>query len=280
MQFIKAAAIGVGLACAMSTPATAGCGEQVSACEVDQGSYHVKLPVGTVKGTIFYIHGFGGSGAGALRSKDWVDTALARGYALIAPDGLPYSQGRGKGWSFIPGRPVQRNERSFFASIRQDASERFDLDPQSMILSGFSIGGSMTSYIACDAPGDFTAYAPVAGGFWRPHPTECAGPVRLFHTHGWTDGTVPLEGRVLRGGDATNPDALMQGDVFYTIGMWRQVNECHQLRADRFITKGAFLRRAWDRCADGSALEFALFPGGHVVPEGWASMMLDWYEAL
>ncbi|MGC3938168.1 alpha/beta hydrolase family esterase [Roseobacter sp. EG26] len=260
--------------------ATAGCGASADPCEINLGAYHVRLPDGEIKGAILYIHGYGGSGAGALRPKDWVNTALARGYALIAPDGIPYAEGRGRGWSFIPGRRILRDEPVFLAAVRDDAARRFGFDPDQVILSGFSIGGSMTSYMACQQPDAFAAYAPVAGGFWRPHPTECAGAVRLLHTHGWTDGTVPLEGRVLRGEDSTDPGALMQGDIFYTLRMWREVNACNQLRADRFVTKGAFMRRAWDRCADGSALEFALFPGGHVVPDGWAEMMLDWYEGL
>ncbi|WP_299403570.1 polyhydroxybutyrate depolymerase [uncultured Roseobacter sp.] len=260
--------------------AQAGCGESADACAVDLGTYHARVPDGPVKGAILYLHGFGGTGNGALRPNDWVDTALDRGYVLIAPDGLPYAEGRGRGWSFIPGRPKLRDEPAFLSAVRDDAAARFGFSADQVILSGFSIGGSMTSYLACGRPESFAAYAPVAGGFWRPHPTDCAGPVRLLHTHGWTDSTVPLEGRVLRGDDATDPQALMQGDIFYTLRMWREVNACHQLRADRYVTKGDFMRRAWDRCSEGSALEFALFPGGHVVPEGWADMMLDWYEGL
>ncbi|MEP2654628.1 MAG: polyhydroxybutyrate depolymerase [Sedimentitalea sp.] len=263
-----------------SQPALASCGADDGACTVENGTYHARLPEGEIKGAVMYLHGFGGSGEGALRSKEWVNRALDRGYVLIAPDGLPYVEARGRGWSFIPGRPKLRDEPAFLRSVRDDAAERFGFDADQTILGGFSIGGSMTSYMACEAPDSFAAYAPVAGGFWRPHPTECAGSVRLLHTHGWTDGTVPLEGRVLRGGDATNPNALMQGDIFYTLRIWRETNRCHQLRADRFVTEGDFMGRAWDRCADGSALEFALFPGGHVVPSGWADMMLDWYEAL
>ncbi|WP_300012337.1 alpha/beta fold hydrolase [uncultured Roseobacter sp.] len=263
-----------------AAPSHAACGEDTGACSIEMGTYHARLPEAPVKGAILYLHGFGGSGEGALRPKDWVNTALDRGYVLIAPDGLPYAEGRGRGWSFIPGRPKLRDEPAFLQAVRDDAAARFGFAAERVILSGFSIGGSMTSYMACDVPDSFAAYAPVAGGFWRPHPTDCAGPVRLLHTHGWTDGTVPLEGRVLRGHDVTDPEALVQGDIFYTLRMWREVNACNQLRADRYVTKGDFMRRAWDRCADGSALEFALFPGGHVVPQGWAGMMLDWYEGL
>ncbi len=128
----------------------------------------------------------------------------------------------------------------------------------------------MTSYIACAEPDLFTAFAPVAGSFWRPHPTECAGPVRLFHTHGWTDSTVPLEGRTVGSG-------FTQGDVWYAMSLWRETNTCDQPRANKFANTSMFMRRSWTKCADGSALQFALFPGGHVVPKGWAEMIVAWF---
>ena len=134
----------------------------------------------------------------------------------------------------------------------------------------------MTHYLACQAPDAFYAYIPVGGAFWRTHPDECNGPVRLLHTHGWTDTTVPLEGRVLRGSDADDPDAIMQGDVYYAMELWRAENGCRQLRGDRFDTDGPFWRRAWVRCDPDTALELALFPGGHTVPVGWAEMIVDW----
>lgn len=263
----------------LATQAMAGCGVSASACLIDGGSYHVVLPDKPIKGAVMFLHGFGGSGKGALSNKAWVPEALARGYAVIGPDGTERQGRKGRRWSFHPDWPQQRDDMRFLKAVRDDAAKRFSLDADTMALGGFSIGGSMTSYLACADPEAFDAYLPVGGGFWRPHPTTCAGPVRLLHTHGWTDTTVPLEGRVVRGTDRNDPDAFIQGDIFYSVGMWRDVNQCLQVRADAFVTKGDFLRRSWKRCAPGSALEFAIFPGGHKVPEGWAEMALDWLEA-
>jgi polyhydroxybutyrate depolymerase len=265
---------------ASATVAQAECGDIGDACEVDDGAYLIALPDGDIKGSIMFLHGFGGSGKGSV-GQSWVKDALARGYAVIGPDGTVRDTGRpARRWSFHPDWPAQRDEIAFLTSVRDDAAERFGLDADKMILGGFSIGGSMTSYLACAAPEAFDAYLPVGGGFWRPHPTECVGPVRLLHTHGWTDTTVPLEGRVVRGEDINDPNGFVQGDIFYTLGMWREVNECVQSRADKFVTKGPFMRRSWDRCAPESALEFALFSGGHRVPKGWADLALDWLENL
>ena len=265
---------------ATSSVVRAECGSIDNACLVDDGSYLIALPEGDAKGSIVFLHGFGGSSKGTL-GMSWVKDALARGYAVIGPNGTVGDNSQSpRRWSFHPDWVQERDEIAFLSSVRDDAAARFDLDAETMALGGFSIGGSMTSYIACAAPESFKAYLPVAGGFWRPHPTQCQGPVRLLHTHGWTDTTVPLEGRVVRGEDINDPNAFVQGDIFYTMSVWRDVNECLQIRADDFVTKGAFMRRSWARCSAGSALEFALFPGGHRVPVGWAEMAIEWLETL
>ncbi len=260
--------------------AQANCGAAPEACALGEGTYHISLPVGPPKGAIMFLHGFGGNGDASLRPEGWAGKALARGYAVIGPDGTEMTGRNGRRWSFHPDLPQDRDEVAFLMAVRDDAAARFDLDRDQMVLAGFSIGGSMTHYTACAAPDAFAAYMPVAGAFWRPHPDACAGPVRLLHTHGWTDTTVPLEGRVVRGVDVNDPQAFVQGDVFHAMHLWRQVNGCVQLRADRFVTEGQFLRRAWDRCAPDTALELALFEGGHRVPDGWIDMALDWREGL
>jgi len=259
----------------------AACSE-ATPCDVADGEYLIAMPEGAESDVpaVVFIHGFGGSGEGVMRNRGMVDAIVDRGYAVIAPSGLGMQGRSGGSWSFRPGGTQRRDEVAFITSVRDDAIDRHGIDADRIILSGFSIGGSMTAYLACAAPQTFAAYAPLGGNFWRPHPVECTGPVRMLHTHGWTDGTVPLEGRVFGGKNSRDPGAVSQGDVFAALGIWRETNECFQLKADRFETSGYYLRRAWDRCAPGSALEFALFPGGHVIPQGWADMVLDWFEGL
>jgi polyhydroxybutyrate depolymerase len=263
-------------ACGIDTP-----------CEIEDRAYYIAMPEDQsgLTPAVVYLHGAGGSGAGALRNSGMVDAYLERGYAVIAPDGSQRASrdGRprnGRGWGFHPTSGGQMAEIEYLQNVRADATEMFDLDPDNIILAGFSIGGSMAAYTACLAPNSFAAYAPLGGNFWRPHPTECEAPVRMLHTHGWTDGTVPLEGRVLNRVPTTDPTARMQGDVFRALEIWRETNECYHLKADSFVTTGPFWRRAWERCADGSALELALFPRGHIVPEGWSDLVIDWYEGL
>lgn len=265
---------------ALSAPATA-CSVD-TACEVGERDYYISMPDtadGPVPAVVF-IHGWGSSGAGALRNSGMVSAYNARGYAVIAPDGTPRQGRTGRGWGFHPSSGRQMEEINFITDVRDDATERFGLDPERIILGGFSIGGSMTAYAACLEPEAFAAYAPMGGNFWRPHPVECEGPVRMLHTHGWNDGTVPLEGRSVNGVPAHDPSARTQGDIFHAMSIWREANGCDFLKADRFVTDGPYWRRIWDRCDEGTALELALFPGGHSIPRTWPDLVVDWFEGL
>ena len=257
-----------------ATPAVAEC-DAGGHCEIPLGTYHISVPEGATDAPlILWVHGFGGSGAGAMRNAAAIARYADRGYAYAAVDGLPRGDTDDRrSWSFHPDRPQQRDEAAFLAAVADDIVAQFPIDRGRIVLTGFSIGGSLTSYIACSDPELFDAYAPVAGSFWRPHPAGCTGPVDLFHTHGWRDGTVPLEGRPLGGG------AIEQGDVWYAMQIWRQTNGCVRHVADEFDETDLYLIRRWTTCEAGT-LEFALHPGGHGIPEGWSTMMLDWYEAL
>ncbi|MCE8554028.1 polyhydroxybutyrate depolymerase [Ruegeria pomeroyi] len=252
--------------------ALAGCAGDAAPCETSDGTYHIALPEVENPPVLIFLHGHGGEGAATLHNARLVAPLLARGWAVIAPDGQSRAPGRPRSWTFFPGWEG-RDETAFLAQVLADASARFGLDAERAVLGGFSAGAFMVTYLACATPGAYRAYVPVSGGFWRPQPDSCAGPVHLFQTHGWADPVVPLEGRFLGGG------RFQQGDIFAGLELWRQTNGCVEHKPDGFDQTGTFLRRHWQGCSGGS-LEFALFPGGHTVPEGWADMMADWVEAL
>jgi len=268
-----------------TSAAHAICGPDVDAtCEVPLGSYHIELPENPENApALMFLHGWGSSGQGSLSMRGMVETALARGYAVIAPDGVPREGRNGLTWNFHPSWEHSRNEPEFLISVRDDAAARFGINPDAVVLSGFSIGGSMTAYAACAAPDGFAAFAPLSGNFWRPHPEpgDCAGPVRMLHVHGWTDGTVPLEGRILRGAeggaDPEDPDLLVQGDIWHAMQLWRVTNGCaHNARS--VSQSETYWTRSWTECTGDAELTMALFYGGHGVPPGFADLVLGWFE--
>lgn len=257
------------------------CGLGKNECTIELGKYNIELPQRADSAAkipaMIYFHGAGGSGQRSLRNRDMVETFIRRGYAVIAPSGLKRPNSRfGPGWSFHPKRRKLRDEMEFAKAILEDASEKFGIDRERVLMSGFSIGGSLTWYLACQDPDVAKAYAPVGGAFWRPHDagTNCVGPVDLLHTHGWRDSTVPLEGRVLGMG------SIEQGDVFHSLALLRKVNGCTNYKADRFDVSGVYWKRWWTKCTSGRSLQFNLHKGGHIVPVGWANEAINWFETL
>lgn len=255
-----------------STAANADCNGASDACKIDGGTYHIVLPEGAKAPmpAIMLLHGYGGEGLGTIRNKPMVSLMLARGYAVIAPDGQPRDNGAGRNWDFHPDRPATRDETAFLIAVADDAAKTYGIDRNRMLLAGFSIGGSMTSYVACATPGAFAAYAPVAGSFWRPHPENCEGPVRLLHTHGLADRTVPMTGREIFPG-------FVQGNVYEAMEIWRMTNGC-KADPDANDGLGIYDIQRWTSCDRDARLDFALHDGGHSIPKGWAKMAVDWFE--
>ena len=251
---MRARALGAALVLSFLAPAAqAGCAGAETACEIESGTYHIVLPDGEGPfPALVFLHGAGGQGESSAKSFAGL---VERGYAVIGPDGVPREGSNRRGWSFHPDWPPRRDEAAFIRDVLDDASATHGIDRERVLIGGFSIGGSMVSYLACQDPDIAAAFVPVAGSFWRPHPPldACAGPVRLFHTHGWRDGTVPIEGRPLRNG------TILQGDVFHAMQVWRETNGCDGLKATEFETGETYWRRSWPECRHG-ALEFALHP--------------------
>lgn len=253
-------------------------------CDVALGSYYAVEPTtasDSRRPVVIFFHGGSGWGARILNMRKAMTKAFNdRGYVVIAPNGKKRPGSRfGPGWAFIPQFEPHRDDLAFVREVIKDAQTKFNIDPQRVLMSGYSIGGSLTTYLACKDPAVAAAFAPVAGGFWKPHPVDCAGPVKLLHTHGWRDQTVPLEGRPLRT-LKNGKGRVEQGDIFQTLNQWRIENGCAKYRPDKFITHGPFWRRIWTHCAPGTALEFALHPGGHSVPQDWPALAMDWFESL
>lgn len=256
-------------------PALASCGPQPEPCQIDGGQYHLAIPESGSRGApvMVFLHGFGGSGKGTIGNKRVVDPLLARGWAVIAPEGMRRDGDGPQYWRFRTDWPG-RDDTAFLQDVVANAASEYGIDTDRVILAGFSNGAFLVNYLACATPDSFAAYAPVSGGFWRPQPASCAGPVKLFHTHGWSDSTVPIEGRKLRNG------AFQQGDIFAGLEVWRAANGCTDEKPSAFSETGPFLRREWMKCDPDSALELAIWSGGHTVPAGWSDMTLDWFEAV
>lgn len=233
------------------------CGPETP-CEVDGGEYRIWTPPGADAakpiGAIVYFHGYGSRATATMRFKSLMMTAKELGVALIAPDGPK------KSWSFPNAPWDRRDELAFMNRVLDDALARFPIDPTRLMSSGFSIGGSMSWYMACYVGERFAGHTPIAGTFWRPHPEACPGPDPFIsHVHGTADKTFPLTGRLIR-------NTLQQGNTHEAVAYFRErdgnvpVIEGYQ---------DGKLDCSNTATADGGAVELCLHDGGHSVRGEW-----------
>jgi len=259
---------------ALSLPACArACGGSFQPCVIDSGKYHIALPKdGPPTATIMFLHGLGGSGAGPVKGR-MAREATKRGYAFIAPNGFHGDAVLPRNWAVKADNFVYNgDDQAFLRDVVADAVARHGIPADRLLLSGFSRGASMTWDVACATPEFATAYAPVAGQFWVTLPERCNGPVTMLHTHGWSDRTIPLEGRRLFFPEKD----VRQGDLFASLKILRETNGCDARQPERTEIIVDRWWRHWTDCKAGR-IDLMIHPGGHGLPENWAVTALDWF---
>lgn len=250
------------------------CGDASTPCAVEDGTYHMAFPErATPFGIVMHLHGGGATGKGLLKSG-LAKEAVSRGYVFVAPNGEHPEARWTRDWSVkADAMRFERNDSDFLVDVLADVKRVTGLEDARVLLAGFSRGGSMVWDVACADPGFADAYAPLAGAFWDTLPMGCAGPVNLFHTHGWTDRTVPLEGRSFSNG------TVVQGDVWAALKVMRATNGCDKRQPETNSFQGDLWFRHWTDCNSGQ-IQLLLHKGGHGAPKGWPALVLDWFEAL
>ncbi|MEP1522131.1 prolyl oligopeptidase family serine peptidase [Ascidiaceihabitans sp.] len=223
-------------------------------CVLGDRHYRIAMPEdhdgATPVGAIVFAHGYRGSAHGVMRNMFMRRLVSDMGLALIAGKSLD------KDWA-LPNSPSHfdsdgQQEIAYFEAVLTDATERFAIDRDRMMMTGFSAGGMMVWNLACAKPDLFAGFAPISGTFWLEPPATCATPVTsVIHIHGDADKTVPLDGRAIR--------HTRQGAVDQSLSMYAQQGD---FAAAEHVTFGD-LRCESKENATGEVLEFCLFEGGH-----------------
>jgi len=250
----SAAAVGVAalLLAVLGQPALA-CGRTTD-CVLGERSYRIVLPEshepGRPLGAIVFAHGYRGSAAGTMRSDALASLAQTLNIAVVAADA------DGPDWQ-IPGVPSFPGadgaaELAYFDALRADLIQRFAVDPERIVMAGFSAGGMMTWHLACHRGDAYAGFVPIAGTFWAPLPESCpTTAVDLIHYHGTSDSIVPIEGRPI--GEA------QQGDVRDAMALFTKAGDYGPVEVEPAPDLDCALRRN----DAGQRLELCLFEGGH-----------------
>lgn len=245
-----------------ATPSFA-CGMQTD-CDVTNGDYRVFLPESwdetaqpaSPRGAILFFHGWKGSSTSTINNKHLRDAATEMGVALVATNGI------GGGWSIQASPQEGRDELAYTQAVLDDITQRFGIDPDRVMASGFSLGASVVWNLSCFMGDRFAGFAPIAGTFWNPLPEACpsANP-HLFHYHGKADGTFPLTGRAIAGG------LYRQGNTYEAFEIWKTQGTCQAEKPTITTSDGLTCERR-SQCAGGT-LENCLHEGGHIYDANW-----------
>jgi len=235
-------------------------------CEIEGGAYRVHLPSGwdgkTPLPGVVYFHGWQGSADGVMANAGLTGAADELGVLLIVPDGME------KTWSY-PGSPAKhRDEIAFLDAVLDDAEARYPIETDTLVGTGFSMGGSMAWFAACALGDRFAGFVPVAGAYWDPIPTDCPSPApNLVHVHGTSDTVVPMEGRPIR-------QIYRQSDVGDSLASWTARAGCEATTKPAEL--GDLACERWVGCG-GTLIELCTHPGGHMIKPEW---VVDGYRRL
>ena len=249
---------------------TSSCGIDVN-CEIENGYYRA-LPPPDWDGVsplplVVYYSGWGGTPEKVLRNRPMINAAHARGALFVAP----YAPG-GYWRQIGEGRAEYgRDELAYVHALMDDLKARYPIDETRTLATGFSRGASMVWNIACYAGDLFTAYAPIAGGFWRSTPQDCpTGPVNLRHIHGTADTVVAYD-EIGIYNSMPIPEGL---DVLTRIAQCTDQPVAVSTPTDRYACQ------AWTTCTTGATIEICLHERGHSIPAEWVSHGFDWMVSL
>ncbi|MEM9369787.1 MAG: hypothetical protein AAGA26_01390 [Pseudomonadota bacterium] len=239
-------------------------------CEVSDG-YYLASPPPSWNGTsplpvVVFYHGWNSSPEGMFRNKAMLNAVHKRGAMFVAP------YARTGYWRQIgTGRAERgRDELKYARTVLADLRARWPVDGNRVLASGFSRGASMVWNLACYGGELFTAFVPIAGGFWNSNPAQCpSGPVNLRHIHGLKDRVVAFDEVGIY-----NSMPIPEG-----MTLLKQLNACRP-EPDGISGETRYECKDWTDCGSGRALSLCLHPKGHSIPAEWVAEGYDWMIGL
>jgi polyhydroxybutyrate depolymerase len=212
---------------------------------------------------LLVFHGAGGQGAGMARHTGLATLAVARGYAVVHPDGLRRRWNDGRGHA-------TQDDVGFVRVLLDSLGRELPVDARRVYAAGISNGAGFAYRLACDLPGTFAAIAAVAGAPAAVLEERCAAtrPVSLIAFQGTRDPLMPYEG-----GDV----ALRRGRVLSatrSAGLFAEVDACTPAPVETaepdLVADGTRVRRStYDGChEERSVVLYTIEGGGHTWPGG------------
>lgn len=142
---------------------------------------------------VIALHGAGGDGQNMARMTGFDRFAREYGMIIVYPDGIEHKWNDGRAEVHKDG-PV--DDTGFLLALIDRLATRLPVDRSRIYVTGFSNGGGMTQWMACQAADKIAAIAVVGRTLHEPMRKQCnpARPLPVLFILGEDDPVVPYAG--------------------------------------------------------------------------------------
>jgi polyhydroxybutyrate depolymerase len=181
---------------------------------------------------VVVAHGYSGSNSAIMSYSGMNGIANQNGFAVCYPKGTIDDMWGGQnfwnvGYDFHTSFTV--DDVDFIVSLVNYLQTTYNLSEENTFMTGMSNGGELCYQIACESPGVFKAFAPVAGTIFPNGLSNnaCNGsPVPIFEIHGDNDDVSLFEG---------DPNDQFWGPylgIDSIVNIWTDINNLIELSID------------------------------------------------
>jgi polyhydroxybutyrate depolymerase len=228
-------------------------------------AYLVHVPAGYRPGSptpaVLFFHGYGGSAEDMDASSGLSELADRRGFLAVYPQGS-LVQGGDRFWANAGRVSLGVDDLRYTADVLNDLQGRFCVDPARVHAGGFSAGGGVAAWLACELAGRIAAVATVSGQLVA-EPGGCrpSRPVPILAVHGTGDTVIPYGGR------AAEPESPLRLPALPAwLAGWAARDGC-TVDAAVFLDTGAVTGIRWSGCRAGAeVVHYRINGGGHGAP--------------
>ena len=228
-------------------------------------SYRVHLPVGyqstTPTALVLYFHGHGGTATDADSGSGFSPLADQHHFIVAYGQGLPEGENGPPFWADSGPIDYGVDDLHYVSLMLDDLQSKFCIDEHRIFVTGFSNGGGMTNYLACNLASRVAAFVSVSGDYYilRCQP---ARPVPIMEIDGSADQIVPYQGISVRLDPSWPEPSIPQ-----QLQDWAGRDGC-QPEPTVFLRTARVIGENWTNC-HGSAevAHYLIIGGGHAWPD-------------
>lgn len=147
------------------------------------------LPAGQAVPVVLALHGNGGTASALQSSSGWDATANTNRFVVAYPQGISGS------WN-AAGFSPNVDDVGFLKAIVDNVSTKVRVAPNSVYITGYSLGGAMSHHMACTQADYFAAAHPFIAHLWTAESASCSPsrPIAVQEFAGRSDNIVPYAG--------------------------------------------------------------------------------------